>query len=144
MTDYRKIADGWDTYDYESSVKEDAKEAILEYIAYHGEEGDLKDTESVEDLRDDLIDTLYNEDSVTGNGSGSYTFSRIMADLYLVNNGYLYEEALEEMGGKFDPEPENRDIVIRCYLLPRAIDELLEDEEIIKAFNDAKGATNED
>ena len=144
MTDYRKIADGWDTYDYESAVKEDAKEAILEYIAFHGEEGDLKDVESVEDLRDDLNDALFNEDSVTGNGSGSYTFSRIMADLYLVNNGYLYEEAIGELGDKFDPEPERRDITIRCYLLPNAIDELLEDEEIIKAFNDAKGVTNED
>ena len=126
--DYRKIADQWDTYD--------AKEAILEYIDYHKDEGDLPD--DLEDMRDDLHDVLWTEDSVTGNGSGSYTFSRIMAELYLIGNSDLYEQALEEFGGKFEVEPENRDIAIRCYLLGGAIDKALEDEEVKKAFEDAK------
>lgn len=136
--DYRKIADQWDTYDYEEAVFNDAKEAILEYIDFHKDEGDLPD--DVEDMRDDLHDVLWTEDSVTGNGSGSYTFSRIMAELYLIGNSYLYEQALEDLGGKFDPEPENRDIAIRCNLLGGAIDKALEDEEVKKAFEDAKKA----
>lgn len=134
--DYRKIADQWDTYDYEEAVFNDAKEAILEYIDYHKDEGDLPD--DLEDMRDDLHDVLWTEDSVTGNGSGSYTFSRIMAELYLIGNSDLYEQALEEFGGKFEVEPENRDIAIRCYLLGGAIDKALEDEEVKKAFEDAK------
>ncbi len=134
--DYRKIANQWDTYDYEEAVFHDAKEAILEYIDYHKDEGDLPD--DLEDMRDDLHDVLWTEDSVTGNGSGSYTFSRIMAELYLIGNSDLYEQALEEFGGKFEVEPENRDIAIRCYLLGGAIDKALEDEEVKKAFDDAK------
>lgn len=134
--DYRKIADSWETYDYEEAVFNDAKEAILEYIDFHKGEGDLPD--DIEDMRDELNDVLWTEDSVTGNGSGSYTFSRIMAELYLIGNSDLYEQALEDLGGKFDPEPENRDIAIRCYLLGGAIDKALEDEEVKKAFEDAK------
>ena len=91
-------------------------------------------------MRDDLHDVLWTEDSVTGNGSGSYTFSRIMAELYLIGNSDLYEQALEEFGGKFEVEPENRDIAIRCYLLGGAIEKALEDEEVKKAFEDAKKA----
>lgn len=134
--DYKKIADQWDTYDYEEAVFNDAKEAILEYIDYHKDEGDLPD--DIKDMRDELNDVLWTEDSVTGNGSGSYTFSRIMAELYLIGNSDLYEDALENLGGKFDPEPENRDITIRCNLLGSAIDKALEDEEVKKAFEDAK------
>lgn len=134
--DYRKIADSWETYDYEEAVFNDAKEAILEYINFHKDEGDLPD--DIEDMRDDLHDVLWTEDSVTGNGSGSYTFSRIMAELYLIGNSDLYEQALEEFGGKFEVEPENRDIAIRGYLLGDAIDKALEDEDVKKAFEDAK------
>lgn len=136
--DYRKIADSWETYDYEEAVFNDAKEAILEYIDFHKDEGDLPD--DIEDMRDELNDILWMDDNVTGNGSGSYTFSRIMAELFLIGNSSLYEDALEVFGGKFDPEPENRDIAIRCYLLGGAIDKALEDEEVKKAFEDAKKA----
>ena len=82
---------------------------------------------------------LFRSDSVTGNGSGSYTFNTFMAELYLVNNGDLYDEALEEFGGKYDSSPEARDITIRCYLLGSAIQEALDSEDIIAAFEEAKG-----
>ena len=134
--DYQQIANNWETYDYREAVNSDTKDAILEIIAYDGENGDLPDT--LEDMRDKFHDDLWTEDNVTGNGSGSYTFSRMMAELYLVNNSDLYAEALEAFDGKFDEEPERRDITIRCYLLDEAIDNALEDEEVIEAFNKAK------
>lgn len=134
--DYQRIANSWETYDYEDAVFNDAKEAILEYIDYHKDEGDLPD--DIEDMRDDLNDVLWTEDSVTGNVSGSYTFSRIMAELYLIGNSDLYEDALEDFGGEFNPEPENRDVTIRCHLLGGAIDKALEDEDVKKAFEAAK------
>ena len=134
--DYQQIANSWETYDYEEAVFNDTKEAILEYIDFHKDEGDLPD--DIEDMRDDLNDVLFTEDHVTGNGSGSYTFSRIMAELYLIGNSDLYADAIEDYHGKFDPEPENRDVTIRCHLLGGAIDKALEDEEVKKAFEDAK------
>ena len=74
---------------------------------------------------DQLEDALYTEDSVTGNGSGSYTFDQIEAEQNLVSNWDLLKEAITELGPDFDPlaaGPEACDVLIRCYLLPEAID----------------------
>lgn len=133
MTDYKQIANSWETYDYEEAVFNDVKEYLLENMEDYASE---LDADEIEDIRDTVNDHLW--DNVTSNGSGSYTFSRIMAELFLIGNSDLYEEALEEFDGKFDAKPERRDVTIRCYLLPSAIDKALEDEEVIKAFDDAK------
>ena len=55
-------------YDYKEAVKHD----ILEYIH---DELDLKDFEDLSELEDNLQDELLNNDSITGNASGSYTFN---------------------------------------------------------------------
>lgn len=135
MADYQQIANNWETYDYEKAVFDDVKEYLLENMEDYASE---LDADEIEDIRDTVNDHLWDNDNVTGNGSGSYTFSRIMAELFLIGNSDLYEEALEEFDGKFNAEPERRDVTIRCYLLPSAIDKVLEDEEVIKAFKDAK------
>lgn len=52
---------------------------------------------------DDLYDLLWIEDSVTGNGSGSYTFNRCQAKEYLKGNLMTeLEDALNEFGYKID------------------------------------------
>lgn len=135
MADYNQIANNWETYDYEEAVFDDVKDYLLEEMDHLVES---TGAEEIEDILDDAHNEMWDADSVTGYGSGSYTFSRMMADLFLIGNSFLYEEALEEFGAKFDPEPEKRDVTIRCYLLPSAIDKALEDEEVIKAFEDAK------
>lgn len=135
MADYQQIANNWETYDYEKAVFNDVKDVLLEEMPRIVEDSEA---EEIEDIRDTANDMMWDDDNVTGNGSGSYTFSRIMAELFLIGNSGLYEEALEEFDGKFDAEPEKRDVTIRCYLLPSAIDRALEDEEVIKAFKDAK------
>ena len=72
-----------------------------------------------------LEDKLFTEDSVTGNGSGSYTFDQIKAEQNLVSNWELLREAKSALSTDFDPltaGPEACDVLIRCYLLPEAID----------------------
>ena len=132
--DFKKVASTWDTYNYEEAVLEDVKAAILEGLS----RGNYVDYDEPEDAQDEIQEDLWADDSVTGNGSGSYTFNTFMAELYLVNNGDLYDEALREFDGKYDSSPEARDVTIRCYLLGNAIQEALDSETIISAFEKAK------
>ncbi len=133
--DFKKVASSWDTYNYEEAVLEDVKEAILERLRY----GDYVEFDDLEDAQDAIQESLWTDDGVTGNGSGSYTFNTFMAELYLVNNGDLYGDALDELGGEYDRSPEARDVTIRCHLLGSAISEALASEDIIAAFEKAKG-----
>lgn len=76
---------------------------------------------------DSLNDLLYDEDSVTGNGSGSYTFNMLQAEQNLVGNWDLLRACT-----RYDPDfdllkegPEAADVIIRCVGLGCAIDEAL-------------------
>ena len=103
-------------YNYYEELKEDVKEY-------------LKNT----DERD--FDTLYNnmfiDDSITGNGSGSYTFSTWKAEENLCHNMDLLKEALQEFGSDLSylESPEACDVTIRCYLLGQVLQEVLEEME---------------
>lgn len=79
-------------YDYLSAVEEDVKN----YIEC---EVDFNDFEDLDELQDYLDDTLWTDDSVTGNGSGSYTFSTWLAEENLCHNLDLLDEAINELGG---------------------------------------------
>ena len=130
-------------YDYRETVKADVKEWLADNFEY------LKDSVNVEDkddVREFLNDTLWAEDSVTGNSSGSYTFSRAEAEKCVMDNLDLAIEALREFGytnhaeqliieqydGEFDEDWEYLDVSIRCYLLGEIIEEVIDEE---KAFN---------
>lgn len=118
-------------YDYRAAVKAD----VLEYISdnYRFDKyltGDqLIALSDWDELEADLNDELWTADSVTGNGSGSYTFNAWQAEEYLCHNLDLLGEALGEFG--CGPEymiehgPEACDVTIRCYLLGEAIAEAL-------------------
>ena len=84
-----------------------------------------------ESLEEKLYDELWTADSVTGNGSGSYTFNANKAEEYLCHNLPLLGEALAEFGEensiKYLNDPETADVTIRCYLLSQAISEAIED-----------------
>ena len=133
--DFEKLVSSWNTYDYEGAVLEDVKEAILEGL----NEGLYVDFDELEDAQDAIQEDLWASDGVTGNASGSYTFNTRKAELFLVGNSNLYDEALEEFGGEYDSSPEARDVTIRCHLLSSAIQEALNSEDIIAAFEEAKG-----
>lgn len=120
-------------YDYLSAVKEDVKSWINdndEWKAdYLDESGKWLRDDNKDDIYEDLNDHLFIEDSVTGNASGSYTFSTWQANENLCHNFDLLGEALTE----FCCEPnyitekgaEACDVTIRCYLLGQAINEVL-------------------
>lgn len=63
------------------------------------------------------IDDAMGADEVTGNSSGSYTFSCSQAAEYVGENLDLLADALETFGGEYPRDPETADVLIRCYVL---------------------------
>lgn len=112
-------------YDYLEAVKADVKNYI--------EENGIKVTsENREELEEQLNDDLFCNDSVTGNGSGSYTFNTWRAEEYLCHNLDLLAEACEGFDSSMDilkDGAEACDVTIRCYLLGQAISEVLNELE---------------
>ena len=120
-------------YNYLEELKSDVRNYIKEVAS------DYMDCEDMDELRDSLYDNLWNEDSVTGNGSGSYTFNREEAKKYVSDNLDLMVEAYKDLDSieslVDDLEAldfETIDVTIRCYLLSQALDEVLEDEDYHK------------
>ena len=106
------------TYNYLGAVTSD----VIDYIKENG----IKVTaENRDEIEEQINDELWTVDSVTGNGSGSYTFSTWQAEEYLCHNFELLEEACEEFGCNAGEElakgAESCDVMIRCYLLGQAI-----------------------
>lgn len=113
------------TYNYLESVKEDVRNYIKEKAI-------VVTSNNHEELEQELNDTLFTEDSVTGNASGSYTFSTWQAEENLCHNIELLQEALTEFGcdiSYIGKGAEACDVTIRCYLLPQAISEVLDEIE---------------
>lgn len=124
-------------YDYLEAVTNDAKNAILKnYHDWH-----FTDRDELEEVANDK---LWINDSVTGNGSGSYTFNREAAKEYVIKSDDGMD-TLRDATREFDCEHEAfvafleenweyLDVTIRCYLLwqaiSAAIDELEEKGEI--------------
>lgn len=122
-------------YNYKEAVSEDIRQWLKwheEFKNDHADEDGVWLTEDTKDeIAEELNDTLWVEDSVTGNGSGSYTFNAWQAEENLCHNLDLLGEALEEFGCSPDymakNGPEACDVTIRCYLLPQCIDEVLDE-----------------
>ena len=119
--------------DYLDMVKEDVKNWINENIEYIDD--DVKADK--DDFFEYLNDNLWMEDSVTGNGSGSYTFNSWDAENYVKADMDTVKEALHEfcvpaetIAEKFLNEDwKYFDVTARCYVLGSAIYEVLEDME---------------
>lgn len=78
--------------------------------------------------RGDLYDELFVEDSVTGNGSGSYTFSNAEAEKNVAGSIQLLGEAMDEFCSGPDllkKGAEACDVAIRCYLLGQLLDDCI-------------------
>ena len=121
-----------ENYNYLEHVTEDAKDAILECM----DEWSFDDREELEQIANDK---LWIDDSVTGNGSGSYTFNSWRAEEYLCHNldelADACEEFSQDIGEAVKQGAEYCDVTIRCYLLSQAIatalDELEDEHRII-------------
>lgn len=112
-------------YNYLENVKEDIKEYLKNNY-------DVETVEEIEEIdKENLYDELFIEDSVTGNASGSYTFSTWQAEENIAHNMDLLKEALEEFGGDYgkalEKGAEYCDVTIRCYLLGNAIEEAIQE-----------------
>lgn len=115
------------TYNYFEAVKEDVKNYIENEIDI---EKELSEAGDIDSLKDNLCDDLFCNDSVTGNGSGSYTFNTWQAEENLCHNMDLLQEALEEFGcgiEYLEKGAEACDVTIRCYLLSSAISEVIDE-----------------
>lgn len=105
-------------YDYELNVESD----IYGYITENYDSESLPSEE-------DLYEEMWTSDHVTGNGSGSYTFSTWEAEENLCHNMDLLEEACDEFGcglEQLGKGAEACDVTIRCYLLGRLLNKVYE------------------
>ena len=113
------------SYNYMNAMAEDIRDYITENISREDY------TEDRDGLEGYLNDTLWTEDSVTGNASGSYYCNTWKAEEALAHNGDLLAEALEEFGRDgtdvLKEGAEAMDVTIRCYLLGQAIAKVLDD-----------------
>lgn len=111
-------------YNYLEAVTEDVREHIGEYERGEGEDAD--------DYRGRLYDGMFIDDAITGNGSGSYTFSTAQAKEYVLGDFDAVMSAYREYDMDFgkDLEEENwekLDVVARCYYLGEALDTVLDE-----------------
>lgn len=130
-------------YNYLEAVTADVKEWIENNMDLINDiyNGTFEDREDIETY---LNDTLWTEDSVTGNASGSYTFSTYEAESNLCHNLELIEEVAAEFGcdpvikAGYEYGPEWWDVSIRCYYLGQAITAALDeiDGAITEAIRD--------
>jgi len=123
------------SYNYLEAVKSDIEDVLDDYISAYGDDVDA------DEIRQRLNDDLWTDDSVTGNGSGSYTFNREEAKKYLFDSDDgmdILKEAVSEFGTEAEDvvnhfmseDWEYFDVTIRCYILAQAIDEVLEERGI--------------
>lgn len=117
-------------YEYRKAVTAD----IIDYIR---DEVKASDYENREALSEFLNDELWTCDSVTGNGSGSYTFNAYKAMEYVFADPDTVTESLEEfcveaktIADKFlSQDWEYFDVTARCYVLRQAIEDALDSIE---------------
>lgn len=112
-------------YDYRENVLED----VREYISNNYSREELKElADDLDELEEKLDDIMWTADSVTGNGSGSYTFNAWQAEENLCHNLDLIQEVGREFGELDLTSPESCDVSIRCYYLRGCIREVLNED----------------
>lgn len=120
-------------YSYVENMVMDIKEFIKELLA--DKPHFVRDFDDRDKLEDALRDLMWTEDVVIGNASGSYTFSRARARDYVCDNMDILTEMCDdfclendEIGRHFRcGDWEWFDVSIRCFLLPRAISEAVDE-----------------
>ena len=119
------------TYNYNEAVKADVKEYVQ---SNYTTEEIIERLAEREEFDQKLYDEMWTADEVTGNGSGSYTFSRWQAEENLCHNMDLLADALADFGcslSDIERGAEFCDVTIRCYLLSSALAEVLDEFEEI-------------
>ena len=83
---------------------------------------------------EELQDLAFDRD-LTGSRTGSYWCNELKAERALLGNFDLVEEALSDFGMESVSSPElisgeHLDVLVREYLLPKVIDEVLDDHNV--------------
>lgn len=113
-------------YDYYKNVREDIKQRLNEWLDFNR----INDYSDIDEVISAVYDDFFNSDSVTGNGSGSYTFNSWAAEENLCHNMDLLKEALNEFGGELNDyidSAEACDVTIRCYVLGQLVGEVVKE-----------------
>ena len=113
-------------YDYYKNVREDVKQCLNEWLDFDR----INDYSDIDEVISAVYDDFFNSDSVTGNGSGSYTFNSWAAEENLCHNMDLLKEALNEFGGELNDyidSAEACDVTIRCYVLGQLVGEVVKE-----------------
>lgn len=117
-----------DMYNYKEQLRKDVKEILLIDGCYDEYKSNMENIS-------DVIELIFCDDSITGNGSGSYTFSRYEARKNVLENldeiieacrnyGYSDKDLLNNM---YDDNYEAVDVIYRCYLLDNGVcDDIIE------------------
>lgn len=115
-------------YDYREAVKDDVKNYIKENYTRDELRAKMQDRD---EFAEELHDDCWCADEVTGNASGSYTFSTWEAENYICHNYDILAEALDELGyidkNPFERGAEWCDVLIRCHVLSGAIEDALDE-----------------
>ncbi len=116
-------------YNYENKVRNDVINYGNEWLSYNNE---TVTENNIDDIRDRLYEAMWTSDSVTGNGSGSYTFNRWIAEENLCHNIDLFLEAAKEFSSDIaslmEEGAEAMDVTIRCYLFSQFLNEFLDEK----------------
>lgn len=112
----------FDNYTYHDEVFED----VLNWLEVENEKFFPQFYKDSFELVDALVDELWDNDSITGNASGSYWFSSWKAASALAHNYDLLAEAMKNFGYEakidFIANYEINDVTIRCYLLRDSVE----------------------
>ena len=119
-------------YDYKETMREDIINSLSDYFTLSELVEALDDPYG---LKEKLNDDLWIDDSVTGNGSGSYFFNSYKSREAVLDDMDAclemireYDIPAEEVGKRFlNEEWEWFDVSIRCYYLYSVVDELVDD-----------------
>lgn len=133
---------------------EQVKTDVKDYIESNDWNIDLEEyAGDIEAFQEFLNETLWTNDSVTGDASGSYYCNSYKAMEEVKENLPEVMEALTEFGYNaqdignmfINEEWEKLDVIARCYFLYSAIDAVLEDmemEEILEQLKEEKEKEN--
>lgn len=118
-------------YDYREAVKD----SVIDWLEESREEVEARHSQMDEDeFVEWVTDKCVMSDSVTGNASGSYTFSTWKAEECLCHNFDLLVEAVGDYGGvakdvgQFIMKgAETCDVIIRCYVLYEMVGQAIEE-----------------
>lgn len=108
-------------YNYREAIISDIQDYINWNYTAEEIDNNMDNREEWEQL---LYEDLWDADSVTGNGSGSYYCNTYRAEEAIAHNWDLLADAIAELGRDTDilrQGAEACDVTIRCYLLGECI-----------------------